>query len=586
MKNRFNLKIVFSILIIFFGILLNIVMPPFSKPDEPVHFERALDIASYNFICQNGKEIKSLDNYFSPIYELSSKYKIAGGSPTLIPYKEYLHPIFRKPINDDYQTKSLRFCNFNFIPYLFHALGIKIGLLFNLNSFITFFLGRILNFLLLTSFFLWYLIKREGKIYWLLAIILAMPMTLHQIGGYSYDGFVIISSFFFLTLLTQPFSGKNLTGLIISLIIIIISKHLLYLPFAFLFLGYLVKSLNWHTPKRKNQARLIYLSLVMLIIILTFTYGKKVLLKDINEYKRSIEPFLQLQLIINNPDYLISIINDTLYVNFYHYLKSLVGNLAWYNLSLYTTIYLLYLCVYLYLIGDKNLYLAINKNHYFKNNFWLNVFFVFFQTGIIFLIMFLTWTRIGSTVVEGVQSRYLIPFLPLIIIILNQSVKKLNLSLEQFFFFSIIIIQILTIKNLHLAYFDYSKNIVYDVNLFNRASSIKIKNLEQLSYLIKLKQNKKIAAIELVKEDKNPQPPFILSINDDQCRKRLRKIIIPAEELNLNKNKIIFFKPLKIEAKIYCLKLEGININHAPFTLSLFVDELNNKIPLKYYYLH
>lgn len=586
MKIRFNLKLTISFLIIIFGILLNIAMPPFSKPDEPVHFERALDIAYLNFICQNGKEIKSIDNYFQPIYEISSKYKIAGGTPTLIPYKEYLKPIFKKITDNDYQTKTLHFCGFNFIPYLLHAFGVKLGLLINLNPFLTYYLGRILNFILLTSFFLWFLLKKENKIFWLFAIILSMPMTLHQIGGYSYDGFVITSSFFFLTLLTQSFSYKNLIGLFISLIIIIFSKHLLYLPFIFLFLGYLVKSIKLKTTKRKNQMNLIYLSLILFIIIATFFYGKNIFLKNISEYTRAVEPILQIQLIFNNLDYLVRVFVDTFYINFYHYLKSVVGNLAWYNLSLYTTIYLLYLCIYLYLIGDNNLYLTTSKNKYFKNNFLLNTFFLFFQTAIIFLIMLLSWTRVGSTVVEGVQSRYFIPYLPLIIIIINQSIKKLNLSQEKIFFFSIILAAILTINNLYHTYYNYSKNIIYNTNLFRKISLVRIKDLKKIHYLIKLKQNRKIAAIQFLKEDNNPQPPFILSIMDYQCQKRLRKIIIPAEELNLNKDKFFFFKPLKIEDKTYCLTFEGLKVNHPPFNLSVFVDEANNKLPLKYFYLH
>lgn len=586
MKNSFKLKIIISFLIIIFGILLNIAMPPFSKPDEPVHFERALDVASFNLICQNGKEIKSVDNYFKPIYEISSKYKIAGGSPTLIPYKEYLQPIFKKITENDYQTKALHFCGFNFIPYLLHAFGIKLGLIINFNPFLTYYLGRISNLLLLTSFFLWFLIKKENKIFWLFAIILSMPMTLHQIGGYSYDGFVIIFSFIFLTLLTQPFSYKNLIGLFISLIIIIFSKHLLYLPFIFLFLGYLVKSIKLKTTKINSQMNLIYLSLILFTIIVSIYYGKSIFLKNINEYTRAIEPSLQIQMIFNNPDYLIRVINDTFYANFYHYLKSIVGNLAWYNLSLYTTIYLLYLYIYLYLIGDNNLYLIINKNKYFKNGFLLNIFFLFFQTAIIFFIMLLSWTRIGSTMVEGVQSRYFIPYLPLIIIIINQSIKKLNLSQDKFFFFSIFFAAILTINNLYQTYYNYSKNIVYDPTLFRNISLVKIKNLNKVHYLIKLKQNRKIAAVQFVKENNDPQAPFILSIMDAQCQKILRKIIIPADELNFNKDKLFFFKPLKIEDKNYCLEFEGLKVNHPPFNLSVFVDEENNKLPLKYFYLH
>ena len=55
--------------------------------------------------------------------------------------------------------------------------------------------------------------------------------------------------------------------------------------------------------------------------------------------------------------------------------------------------------------------------------------------GGIFLVMYLQWTQTGNLTIDGVQGRYLLPILPMIMIMLIPKNRKINLDEKNIYSF-------------------------------------------------------------------------------------------------------------------------------------------------------
>lgn len=551
-----NFKPLFRFLLLFvvfiLGLALTVMIPHFAKPDEPLHFKKAVEVAHGKFFCFQKKEYYSQYD-FNYLYDTAGRYNLTG-NPHTLPLSLYKVPIFEnKKIN---LKEQAHYCHFPPFAYIFLAVGIKLGMFFSFHPLITFYSGRLLNFLILFAIISLILLK-EKKYFWLFFIPLSLPQTLHQLGAYSYDGVTIIAAFLSFYYYLQKFSKKNFILLILFITIAIISKNFLYITMTILPIAYYFKNSQF-----KNKLVLpILWGMVLFFAYYVISIFQNLTKKSV--YESPISSFIQLKVIVDNPLYFIEVFLNTLKEKQFFYINSLIGNLEWLGFSLDYVIYFLYFFLIIKIIVDLSKADIIKSGN--LREFLILTLLNLLQIFIIFFFMYLTWTNAGSTQIEGVQGRYFLPILPLFIYAIAGFLTKL-FKKEFIYLITFVFITFIVTQNIYDRHFNYSKSINYNSN-FNKKNNYLTfdKNNKNLSQNIQVKQDKKLAAFLLYAEAKNNKkdtqekinnPPIYLIIQDKQCAKNLRKVIIPAQNLKQGEN-LIFFKPLKTkDVDAICLTIK------------------------------
>jgi uncharacterized membrane protein len=562
MKIKFNEKLIIIVITFFLGLILTIFIPPFSKPDEPVHFLKTVEVSHGKIFCKNGDRFN--ENYdHSYLFDSAKKYGLAS-SPYTIPPSLFKVSIFNKQ-NNYYKESITKYCNIPSVGYLFLALGYKFGTLINLHPLITFYLGRLINFLVI-YLVLAFIAYKSKEYFWIFFIPLTLPQTLHQISSYSYDSVLILFCFISLYLFLSKPSTFNGIFYFLSILISLITKYFAYTPFClFLSIAYIVKNkILFFNKKRKidNVKNFILFSLIGLIIVFYLYLKFKPLFFENSNliFNSIISPSIQLKIMFDNPHLIFNLPLKSLWEKQIFFIKSTIGNLEWLDFQLYWIIYFIYFAIFLVLI-----YSFSNKKDFIKLPSFILILFVLliiFQTYALFIIMYLTWTPLGSEFVEGVQGRYFIPYLPIIIITLISLVKYL----EKFKLLKIItfmLISITIIINIYKRHYDYSKAIRFDktYQILNTKKIFNNKN-NKLAVKVNIEKEKKIAAIYLNIEKTNKQidfiehPPLYIDIfKDNSCDgKKLRRIIVQANSLKQGEN-TLFLKPIKTNFESVCIKM-------------------------------
>ncbi|MBS4060456.1 MAG: DUF2142 domain-containing protein, partial [Bacteroidetes bacterium] len=131
----------------------------------------------------------------------------------------------------------------------------------------------------------------------------------------------------------------------------------------------------------------------------------------------NINPAEQKKFIMADPVRYAEIFFSTVKNYWRFYLDSFIGVLGWLNKPLpgwLINLYLLVLVITAILFSEKNVKISL-MNKLFTSSI-LIVGFVLIKTGI-----YLGWTPVGNSLVEGVQGRYFIPFAPLFFLLFYNS---------------------------------------------------------------------------------------------------------------------------------------------------------------------
>lgn len=537
------------VLIFITGLITTFFIPPFAKPDEPIHFAKSLEVSKGKIFCKNGEEYK-INKKYNKIHELSNKYGLAGNNVYTFPISEYKINLFDR--ENQYIKAKTSYCYLNSLPYLISGFGLWLGDIIRLNGIFSFFLGRFLNFIFVFIIISIIIIKSE-KFFWIFFLPLALPITLQQLSSYSYDGITILCFYLFFYFFLKN-NKENLKFIFLSslfLILAILSKNLFYFPLI------LILFLNLEQIKKIKIKKLRIKIFILFILIFSFVFLAYLILYKIiiptlktnNDviFKSTIDPNMQLYILKTYPQYFIQVFFNNLYEKQFFLISSLIGNMEWLNFTLSPIILFIYFSLIIKVITMK-------LNHAIKP---YKIFYIFFNILIfvflIFLYLYLTWTPIGSSVIEGFQSRYIIPLLPLLIYCLNYLYNKFK---KLFIILTFIFILFIVSFDFYKRHYDYSKAV--DTNNLPKFSNEKLSINKEFYQIIEAK-NKKILALYFYYNGKIPNPPLSIEIYDKNCHKRINYNIVPTSKLNKGEN-IIFIKPLKSNNK-YCIKFNTFNLN-------------------------
>ncbi|RAP51570.1 MAG: hypothetical protein BZ137_09865, partial [Methanosphaera sp. rholeuAM130] len=402
-RHELELHKVALVMIIVFGLLMVFFTPPFSFLDEPAHFTRAellsegslypeatekgIYINDYYFIFQqsfNGVTILSENNnYNNPITDHKDYWEWAPDSP--------------------------------FYTYILSALGILIAKALNLSAIWALYLSRIAN-LILYGAVAYFMIKIIPKYKLALMVISTMPMCIVQASFSTYDAFILTFTLIIITYFIKMYSGevnaRNLAIFFVSVLLISLIKE------PYVILAFLPLAIRFEDEKLKKYSIIAMLAVFITIALTTSYYLTSpfttTTVETYNTTTVSNISFVgQIRFIQSNPLVIVTLIKDMLFSiphlfvlksNFFHYT-------GYKGIKLINALYVLFF------IGFSIFY-KTDINLEKKERMILAAIFLIVYVGI-YAIFYLTWTPLGTTTILGVQSRYFLPVIALLPMIVN-----------------------------------------------------------------------------------------------------------------------------------------------------------------------
>jgi len=214
------------------------VVPPYEKPDEIAHFNRAFALSKGQLFCQRKPE-----GYGFTLPESVIQFPQAMFTGAIIMQTDNKFPIqlLKKtyPIYPSNDVIFENYCSLPFISYIPSAVGMNIAAPFN-NLLLSFYAARIgiaVFFIVLLAFSL-FIIPPQLRL--LLAAFSIIPMVIHQATAVSYDAPSIALSMVVFAFFAKYIESKPIRFLEYVLFTGILSIFLLVKPGYYLLFGLLI----------------------------------------------------------------------------------------------------------------------------------------------------------------------------------------------------------------------------------------------------------------------------------------------------------------------------------------------------------
>jgi len=399
------------------------IYPPFAVPDEPYHFISTVRVTEYD------PEISPAENRARQTVTLPANAECLSYSYLTSPdlsgkvSPQILHDCFLDSSDEPTHASSIgssKMKTRGSLGYFGAVLGVALGDWLSDSPMIIFYFGRVFNFLLTVGilFFATSLLKKEHRMIFLAVIMI--PVFLQQTISYSYDGplnalclLIIAYGIRFLT--------TNYKARVIDIIILIVALGMIsiikppYVVVAAPLLFVDAKKFGQH--KFTKWILLGGLAIVSLVpYFLDGYFGnigqEHVVLDGIEERGLPMETLL-------HPRFVAKMFLGTFYYHGAFWLKSMIGFFAWFAFSLDQ---LLIVAYYIFLI-----IVTLSRSGHFSKG--MRIFSVCAFTILVFALMFimyLEWTLPGEGAIDGIQGRYFLPGLPLLMFAFMPQQKKLN----------------------------------------------------------------------------------------------------------------------------------------------------------------
>ncbi|MEG2928286.1 MAG: DUF2142 domain-containing protein [Oscillospiraceae bacterium] len=432
---KFKKETAFIICFCLVSVLFNFVLPPYSSPDEEAHINSAYLLSNDVFDGYTKEDLawqtvykRGEDN--SEIFE--DKYT------SVLSYEYIYNNFFKLSHNNEIVPQSDSWIVGDFpMVYAIGAVGLKLGRLLNLGFVPLLYLGRLFNlaFFGLCGYLAIKLAPIGKEIFMVLCM---LPIALHIANSFSRDAFVISIAFLLIAFLLKllyrdaPVGIKEFLFLGVLCVLLAPSK-MIYAPICTLvfLLG---------REKLKNfKIRPLYIVLglgAVGTVIFLFTnswLGEYISASVFNtvplESLLAADPSktFDVGIMLANPVVSLKLILNTIYSNFSYYIKSVVGGVLGYN-SINISDFFVFVFLNLIFISTFRMpeeALTIKRSHRLS---FLGIFAV-----ILALVVYvgISWTPISYTTIYGIQGKYLLPALPLLLLGMKNKLFALTQDLYK-----------------------------------------------------------------------------------------------------------------------------------------------------------
>ncbi len=432
------------------GIVFMMMLPAYQVPDEVVHAGSAYRISNSIMGVENID-----DTNYLKMRKDDADYPKLTKDVTRDQREKVWDDLFEKA--ESTKIVKVKFPSLNTFPvqYFVPALGISLGRAVGASGATVFFLGRLFNLLFFVCLItLAIKITPVGKN--VMFMVALLPITIQQGMSFSYDVFLIVCAFLYIAEVFHWSEGRlslktwyewgHALLLICSFICLMVLKGHAYTPMALLLLMIPVS----HGKMDPQRLLKLMVGLVMLAVFLmccAFVWCHfHPLAEPTNILSYNGKPSYTIQYILNHPGDSISVFGNTLIDRTaFYYMSGIGSQLGWFDVqtNLITTIAFLPLLlaapnlesdeVKMRITGKrKALYLLVSLGC-----------FCFTVIG-----MWIVWTPLESITVEGVQGRYFLPFLPLLLLAFTTRKIKVDQSLSEVVPSVVILLDIIAITSL------------------------------------------------------------------------------------------------------------------------------------------
>lgn len=417
-KKNIKEEILFSGIIFILGLGYVIAIPIGGVPDERNHFLRAYEITQGKFISNqesSGYFPKEIDEYFYNWQKLET-----------YTYDKYVKNIFSAntgELNEDSFPNTSLYSPVCYIP---QTIGILIGRIFNLPILITAYLARLCNLICFTII-MYFSLKMIPFYKKELAFITLLPITLQEAASLSADSLTIAISIFFISYIMnlifikdEKLRIKDYIILLGTLIIVSLSK-IVYVPLILLLL--LIPNDKFKSIKDKYH-KLAFLVIITLLINLIWL---GISANHLSEIREGVNEKEQVKYIITNPIGYCKTLCITICKNFDFYINGITGQmLESYDITLAKGYTFIALIIITAMCATENSIYKLNSKQRFI------VIFTFLSIVLlIFTALYIQWTSLQNHVVEGIQGRYFIPILMLLLIFICDIKNQGNVGLKE-----------------------------------------------------------------------------------------------------------------------------------------------------------
>lgn len=415
----------FTVALAMWGVFFIALFPPFCVPDEPYHYYAAYQLSDVLLFLGQGHDT-TLPMRIEDI-------EFANGEAASIQLHAGSYAMIAKEIFDgsiqaeviDYTTRSLpqSLASNPFQDRLAPAIGLTIGRLLGLNGLLTFYCGRLMSlalFVVLAHF----AVKQLPIGRPVMMTICLLPMTLHLAGSFSYDSFTISMAFLLTAMILNIIiGGKKVTRKQIALVLVV-AVLLAPCKVVYSFIVFLILFARPDQFETKKQCAIVkalviggaYLSLALykaVDVVGMFESPKDS--TDLDYRGEESGQFYNLSTIVQNLSSMPEIYARTLVTNFDHNARSLVGgSLGWFQGNIQATLYIiiaLYIILLLSCIKSRNDSKELSTPMRVTSLSIACVSWLAVMTS-----MLVGWTFVNENVINGLQGRYLLPVLPLLLL--------------------------------------------------------------------------------------------------------------------------------------------------------------------------
>lgn len=415
----------FLSLMIPFGVIFVFVMPPFMVPDENAHLYRAYQVSEGQMtsVTQNGITgailpldlKKNLDIIYSDV--------IHGGSTAHVQYKRFL----TEKINTNdrgfiqFDTTSI----YSPMSYIPQAIGVGLARTIYPSELSILYIGRLFN---LAAFIvmIYAAIRLTPVKKWVFIVVALFPMTIQQAASMSSDvtniGIVMLAIALVLKMATlKKVSKKYIIAALATAFVLGLTKQtnaLAVIPFLFL-----------ATPLFGTLKKRIWFCLGMLGIAFGAVAAWYLLTKLLHyNFSYSGNPLVdtagQVQFLLSHPLSYFKVLFNTFIFNTTtvppqpdFYLHSVVGVFSWirYQLPLLNIVFAFGILAVALLVkspAESAAEKTIQKNRWLRLSLPATLLLSIIAIG---SVLYLMWTPVAGPSISGIQGRYFIPLLPLLI---------------------------------------------------------------------------------------------------------------------------------------------------------------------------
>lgn len=434
---KMKLEMKFLILILSLGAIYCALLPGFTAPDEGKHFTTAYHFSNKimntsDALNDKGEVMaRAQDTYYSPLSN--------GANP-----RAYQYFFDNNDVSSTTNTQSLGLTPLNtqIFSYLPQSLGITAARILDLSAPSLIIFGRLFNLLFYASIcFLAIKIIPHGKM--ILFTISLFPMSIELASSYSYDPIINSLSFLFIALILyyrERQVMKKWDYMILAGIIAIMAPiKVIYFVLSFLCL--LIPARRASVKKHYMYLSGVILAGVLAILVTKLSTINSLLWSNTSSNTGAIASYTIGELMMN-PVELISIIYNTIFINFSSYINTAIGShLGWMNVDI--PLYLIYGFLVVLLLSalkkdDEKLWLG----HYEKI---ICLVVAIVTSGLVVVGMLLDYTPSGLGYAYGVQGRYFIPIICLLILGINNNQIVLKKDINQGLIVSLGILQFLSV---------------------------------------------------------------------------------------------------------------------------------------------